>query len=458
MPAPPTAISFRCRAADEAKKAKAIQAKADEEGRDLTPEELAQIDTHLAETEKLNKEYERRDRLERKLSEYEPAARPGERLIKPSSADDGPDRKIFAVARDHEEEARGGFKNLGDLCMAVAVSAKTGAPLDPRLRALQMHAAATGMSGAFGADGGFLLPGAVGAGIWDGLGTQVDALLPRTDVQQVDGAWLEFNALDDTTHAGGAIAGGLVAYWRDSEGASKFTGSKPAFRKVRVEPRQLYAVVYCTDTMLESVGSLNTFLNSKVPQAINFAYNEAIINGTGAGQPKGFRKSAAILSVAKETSQAAATFLPMNAIKMWARLHPNARANAVWLMNPDVEPQIWANYLIIKNAAGSENVAAPSVNIFNPSNMTILGRPVIATEHCAALGTQGDIILCDLKGYLAGVRGGMQAAVSVHARFEYGETVFRWTTMLDGQTWLASAFTPKNGATLSQFVQLDTRA
>ena len=88
-----------------------------------------------------------------------------------------------------------------------------------------------------------------------------------------------------------------------------------------------------------------------------------------------------------------------------------------------------------------------------------MGRPVIPVEYCETLGTTGDIILADLKAYASGVNGGVDAAMSIHLRFDYNESCFRFITQVDGQPWLASAITPYKGSnTLSPFVVLATRS
>jgi HK97 family phage major capsid protein len=90
---------------------------------------------------------------------------------------------------------------------------------------------------------------------------------------------------------------------------------------------------------------------------------------------------------------------------------------------------------------------------------TILGRPVIPIEQCATLGTVGDIIFADLRGYVLATKGGIQADMSIHVKFVYDESVFRFVMRLDGQPLRESALTPyKGSSTLSHFVALATRA
>jgi HK97 family phage major capsid protein len=92
----------------------------------------------------------------------------------------------------------------------------------------------------------------------------------------------------------------------------------------------------------------------------------------------------------------------------------------------------------------------------------LFGRPVIAIEQAATLGTQGDIMFADLGGgYILAEKGGMKSDMSIHVQFIYDESVFRFVMRVDGQPVRASALTPyKGGAnfTQSHFIALDTRS
>ena len=84
-------------------------------------------------------------------------------------------------------------------------------------------------------------------------------------------------------------------------------------------------------------------------------------------------------------------------------------------------------------------------------------------EYCATVGDVGDIILTDLSAYATGLRGGpgrgITAAQSIHLRFDFAETAFRFMFEMDGKPWIAEPITPANGPnTLSPFVTLQARA
>jgi hypothetical protein len=51
--------------------------------------------------------------------------------------------------------------------------------------------------------------------------------------------------------------------------------------------------------------------------------------------------------------------------------------------------------------------------------------------------------------------------MSIHVKFDYDESVFRFVMRVDGQPWRASALTPYKGGssnTLSHFIALSERA
>ena len=186
-------------------------------------------------------------------------------------------------------------------------------------------------------------------------------------------------------------------------------------------------------------------------------FSNAIYNGTGAGQPLGIMNGASLVTVTPEAGQAAATVVAENIFKMWARMWGRSRANAVWLINQDVEPELFN--LALPVGTGGQSVYMPPNGLADSPYSTLFGRPVIPVEYAATLGTTGDIMLADLNQYVMLEKGGIQAASSIHVNFVYDETAFRFVLRLDGQPKWQSALTPANGTnTLSPFVVLDTRS
>ena len=395
-------------------------------------------------------------------------------------------RTVAATARDREREAQFGFNNFGDFAQAVyRCSPAAGAAFqaDGRLNRLYNQdlglgetidgqrgrasgsvgrplAAATGLNQGIGAEGGWLIPPAFMSRIWDGLQNEADNLLQFTDQFPLDGAEkIELLANAETSRATGSRYGGIQGYWIAE--ADQMTASKPKVRKVKLEPHELAVLVYTTDRLLNAGGNtITAWLERAAVSEINWLFGDAIINGTGAGQPQGILNSGGLVSVAKTSGQAADTFTQANIADMWSRMHARSRRNAIWLVNQDVDPQLLTMFFPVTNIAVDENVGGFSAKLYNPDNDTILGRPIIRTEWNKTLGDKGDVILADLGAYAtAFLQAGISSAMSMHLRFDYNETAFRFVASLDGQTWNASALTPANGAnTLSPFVTLDDRA
>ena len=58
--------------------------------------------------------------------------------------------------------------------------------------------------------------------------------------------------------------------------------------------------------------------------------------------------------------------------------------------------------------------------------------PAYPMEQCPGLGLTGDLMLVDLSQYIAATKGTIQTAMSIHLKFDYDESVFRWIYRMDG--------------------------
>jgi HK97 family phage major capsid protein len=441
-------------AAELIDKASAIQAKADDEERPITGEEDAEIKSALAEAKAKQDDAERRKSIKVALDGLDEPFTPQGAGYVPLDDPQRHKHPIPAEPRDAEAEARQGWNHMGEFARAVILAAKEPHRADERL----MQAAASGMQQAVGSEGGFLVPPAFSTAIWDGLNEADDNLLALTDQYTVEGESLTFPANAETSRAAGSRYGGVRGYWLSE--ASQITSSKPTLRQVKLEPNELAVLVYVTDKLMRnSPIALNQYVTRAATDEINFLVGDAIINGTGAGQPLGILNSGCLVTVAKETNQAADTFVQANVAKMWARLHAKRRQSAVWLVNQDVDPQIDLMVTQVWNVAQDQYVGGFQAALYDREKETLHGAPIIRTEFNATIGDVGDVILADMKGYVAGVRGGIQSAMSIHLRFDYAESALRFMFEVDGQSWLNSALTPYKGSnTLSTFVALAARA
>jgi HK97 family phage major capsid protein len=337
---------------------------------------------------------------------------------------------------------------FGEFLQAVHRAA-TNQGIDPRL-----SAAALGANSVNGADGGFL----VGTTLVDDLARRMTAGEVRSRVQRVPldpgTDSLSVNVIDETSRATGSRSGAVQGYWVEQGQAP--TASRPKFAQINMRLHGLSALGYATNSLLRNAAALEAIMTDAFSDELAFLVEDAIINGTGAGSPLGVLNAPALVSVSKETGQDAATIMKENIDKMWARLYARARANAVWFINQDVEPQLDNLQMVI--GLGGVPVYLPPGGLSDTPYARLKGRPVIPVEYCATLGTVGDIILADLSEYRI-IDAAMQSASSMHVAFTTNEMAFRVTYECDGQPRWKSALTPYKGSnTLSPFVALATRA
>jgi HK97 family phage major capsid protein len=277
-------------------------------------------------------------------------------------------------------------------------------------------------------------------------------ILSRVDTRTISGDSIAYNVIDETSRATGSRAGAVQGYWVDQGTAP--TASQIKLARIELKLRKVAALGYMTDELVADASALGGELESAFVDELIFQTEDAIVEGTGAGQPLGYQNAPCLVTVAKETGQAAATIAVANLSKMWARLPARSKKSAVWLINVDTEPQL--DLLTIP--AGTGAVEPRFVTYAPDGTLNIKGRPVVRVEYCATLGTVGDIALVDLTRYRLIRKGGPETASSIHVRFTQGEQAFKATYRVDGQPVPRSAITPFKGTnTLSPFVVLATR-
>lgn len=431
---------------DERKRDDEIQARVDEI--DAEVELLTRQEVREAEQKKLDEE-EKANAL--KASGWKSEQSSGG-VFEPSR-DPETDRVPNVEVHDRREDAP--FQTEGEFFQAVARVGIDPHSYDPRLRSYDLQATATGLGIDVPQDGGFLVGRQQDRQIRDRV-YEVGNLLSRTERMTLDAGndSIELLGIDETSRADGSRYGGIKSSWLD-EGAQA-SGTKPKFRTIDLKTRRLAALVYVTNKLLRSASALAQWVNLRLPQELSFRAEDAIVNGNGVGKPQGFINSGAVITVAKETGQAASTVEFNNIKKMWARMYAPSRADSVWLIDQTIEPQLYG--LSQEVGTGGAPVFLPGGNVAGSPFASLFGRPIIPIEYAAKLGTKGDLMLVDLSQYIFVDQGSIESASSLHVKFLEDEMTFRFTWHVDGQSFWDSALTPKSaGDTLSPYVVLAAR-
>lgn len=351
-----------------------------------------------------------------------------------------------ATPIDREEEARAGFKSVGEFLSSLKGMA--GGSTSAKLNKWREKSAPTSAMGeSSGESGGVLVPPAFLAEImkYDGL-SGVD-LLSKTKNIPVSG-----NSVTIPTNEETPWAGGVQAKWRAEMGVIAQT--TPKLGDITLTLNDLVCLVPVGNNLLDDASATSAVVTDAIREALRWKFNEAIITGSGAGMPLGVLNSGALVTVAKTSGQAAATVTTANLIAMYARGLNKTRS--AWYVSPQVQEQLMATTMpgafqpaMFRMFEGFGEAPLPS----------IFGRPIVELENCSELGAAGDIIFADFSGYAA-ITKNVQMATSIHMFFDTNATAFRAVARMDGKPWAKAPVVSAKNADFkrSQFVTLAARA
>ena len=411
---------------------------AESANRDLTTEELATVTAKRAEAANIKTQLEATAGLEDEATRAAAALSAG-----------------AAAGALHNNEQDRPFRSLGEQMLAVRSSTGAGRTIDPRLLGI-IERAASGASEGVPSDAGFLVQTDFSTELFK-KAHAAGQLLGRVRHVPISANANGFkaNVIDESSRATGSRWGGIQVYWAAEAGTT--TAKKPKLRQIQMDLVKLFGLYYATDELMQDAAALGSIAEQAFTEEFAFVFDDCIVRGTGVGQPLGFMASGALVTISKEAGQAADSIVTENLAKMYAAMPAPNKANAVWLTNVNVLPQLLT--LSIALGASSQPVFLPPGGFSQAPYGTIFGKPVLEIEQAAAIGDLGDIAFVDLSEYLWIEKGGVQAASSIHVQFLTDETTFRWTVRVNGQPTWNLPLTPYKGtaSSLSPFVTLQAR-
>lgn len=304
-----------------------------------------------------------------------------------------------------------------------------------------MMAAATGATTDVPSDGGFLIAPQRSATILQRAYSS-GQILSRVNRQPIGPGsnGMKFPVIDESSRADNSRYGGVVSGWLGQ--GNTLTSGKPKFRELELKLRKVGAFVYATDEMLVDAVAFEGWVNRYLPLELAFRVENAILNGTGSNQPIGVLNSGAVITFTRST---ASHVIADDLRGAWARLFAPCRTNAAWFVDQSVEPEFDKLSIAIGTGGALDPSYKAAGSVPGQQYATYKGAPIIPVEHCAALGTSGDLILVDLSEYTVIDKGGVDQAVSLHVAFLTDEQVFRFLYRVDGQLNWNTTLAPKSG-------------
>jgi HK97 family phage major capsid protein len=431
----------------------ALAESAKKENRGLSEDEGKEFDSLEAEVKNVKRNMERAEILakeqeERSKSTTEPVS--------------------ITVTRNEHEDEEGNpkvWRSFGEQMQAIIQVEKN--PHSSRSNELRskieitnkMMRAATGMNEAVAADGGVFVQKDFAQELVDnGYQEAPFASKVRRLPLSTAANGIKVPYVDETSRADGSRAGGIQMYWEGE--ADDITATKPKFGLMELNTKKIVGAAYLTEEIIADAPFLGAWVSQAFQQELAFKLDDAFINGNGAGKPLGILQNGALVTQNKESGQTNGTIVAGNLAKAFSRLLKRNRGSAIWLYNQGCESQLMTLALTIgSNSYPVLIMGGVTGNVREEIPVDrILGRAAYASEHCAALGTAGDIIFTDPLSYVVVDKGGPKSAVSVHVRFLQDEQVLKFTYRVDGQPLRRSALTPFKGSdSLSTTVVVQTR-
>lgn len=341
------------------------------------------------------------------------------------------------------------FESAGEFFQAVARAAASPHNIDPRLK----QRAVSGNSEGTASDGGFAVTKPVQMAVTEDL-WNTGQILPRVNRIPVSGNGIKLVRVDETSRVDGSRGGAVTAEWT-AEGGKPAAG-KVKLREHNLDLKKLVGLGYATEELLEDAPALEAEMVRAFRNELVFKAENAIVNGTGNGQPLGILQAGALVTQAIEVGQTIANTpanIAANLSAMLSRIPAPLWADAVLIANPSHLPTF------VTATVGDQRIYIPQ-GTAGMQLPTILGVPVIWSEYPAAKNSAGDLILASLSQYdVAEKAVGPSFATSAHLRFDYGEMTFRFVYRIDGQPGWKSSVTPFKGAdNKSPFVTLAARS
>lgn len=304
-------------------------------------------------------------------------------------------------------------------------------------------------------DGGFLVDAETTKELWSKMhdSGQILSRVNQHTISNGNNRWVG-KGIDEKSRVDGSRSGGIRAYWKDELEA--LTASKPTFFELDLEPKKLTALNYQSNEFVQDAASYRAEIDRFFEEEVTFKLEDAIVEGTGGDQPRGYMNATAKVTVDKEVDQAADTIVYENITNMFSRIWAPSATRAVWFINQDVFPQLASMALSV--GTGGAAAYLPANGLSGKPYGTLMGLPVIPTEFNETIGTEGDIVLADLGQYEYATIGGLNVATSIHVAFVNDQSATRWTIRADGALRWNSALTPFKGTkTQSPIITLESR-
>ncbi len=343
-------------------------------------------------------------------------------------------RSMF-YRNEKQELDKGGFKNIGEFLQVVNSGRH-----DPRLAELRQQQIGEG------ALGGFSVPEEFSAWLSD-HSLEDEVIRSRATVHDMQSPTKHVPAWDSLDKTGGQLYGGLSAVW-----VGELEENQPQearMRSMTLQAKKLAIYANVSNELLQDGQDFENNLGRAMVNAMGYGLDEAFINGTGAGQPQGILNNPALMTVNRTGFPSSApgdTYIDL--VNMYRCLFKGGPGQPIWLMHPDVAPDL----IVMTDATG---------NLIWQSNArdNVPGRlfnyPIVYSEKMPAPTEPGCVALVNLYHYHVGLRKELYLDKSNAPGWTQDFSSYRSIIRADGQGSWNQTMTLPDGAEVSWSIALE---
>lgn len=379
--------------------AKSIVAKADEEKRAMTEEEIVKVNDLRFDAEQRMVEIKTREDL---------------------AEEEG--RKVAERVRDDIPEGDGGFRGLGDFVRTVLQD-----PHDPRLRVMDL-----------GEQPGALVPEQYATQILQ-VSQQASIVEPRATVIPADASQPDAVMNLPAVNYGRDMYGGVEVAW--IEEADEKPETDLGFTELVLTPKEVAAHVIITDKLLRNVGAVEVILNQMLGKALAAAKDVAFMTGAAPGVPVGIIGHAGTVVIPRAT---AGTIEYGDLCDVYGSFFGD---NGTWVCANTGLP------VLMQMEDGAGHLIWQANAAVSPTG-SLLGDPLLKSQRQPILGVEGDLLYADFSQYIIKEGFGLAIAKSEHVYFTRNKTVVKAFLLVDGAPWIATPLILEDGSEASPFVVL----
>lgn len=301
-------------------------------------------------------------------------------------------------------------------------------------------------------EGGYLVPERLRQQVLSYMTSGI--VRPRATLVPMDSERTPIPALDNPSQASSAQALGGLTFSLVQEGQA-YPVSTPNFGRVVLEAWKLGA--YMTGVPNELISdspAFGDFLARVIALGYEWELDDLFLNtGTGVGEPQALVNAPGAYAFSRGTSS---KVLHADIVGMLKALHPASKASATWLLSESAFDYLLELYELASTGAAAD-IAPPQTLVYDPIGKCwrLLGLEVQVNDHQVAIGSVGDVMLCDLGLFLVGERQEMLVEVApLGAGFINDTSGIRIKARVDGRYWPQSTFTTTTGQSVSPLVIL----